>query len=180
MLRCGRAETTPILRPDGGVDSANGPLGCFTEGVELGPVEYAIVAFPGSGMSGVMVPAIGDLVSRGVIRLIDLQLVERLPDGTLRTLGLETLPAEQRAAYGALDPRLVGMLGALDLAELTESLPPGSSAALMVWEDTWAMGLAETLRADNAVLVDRQTVPHEVVRAALEALGAPDDAADRP
>ncbi len=54
--------------------------------MELGPVEYAIVSFPGSGMSGVMVPAIGDLVNRGVIRLIDLAFVERLPDGSLRTL----------------------------------------------------------------------------------------------
>ena len=139
--------------------------------MELGPVEYAIVSFPGSGMSGVMVPAIGDLVSRGVIRLIDLAFVERLPDGSLRTLGLDTLPAEQRAAY-ALDPRFSGMLSEMAIADLTESLPPGSSAALMVWEDTWAMGLAEALRASDAVLVDRQTVPYEVVRAALEALGS--------
>ncbi|HET9169203.1 MAG TPA: DUF6325 family protein [Actinospica sp.] len=145
--------------------------------MDLGPVEYAIVAFPGSEMTGVMVPAIGDLVSRGVIRLIDLRLVERLPDGSLRTLGLETLPAEERAAYGALDPRFVDLLGALDLEELVDSLPPGSSAAVMVWEDTWAMGLAETLRAGHGVLVDRQTVPHEVVRAALEALDAPGDSA---
>jgi hypothetical protein len=139
--------------------------------MELGPVEYAIVSFPGSGMSEVMVPAIGDLIKRGVIRLIDLAFVERLPDGSLRTLGLETLPAELRAAYGTLDPRFSGMLSEMAVADVTESRPPGSSAALMVWEDTWAMGLAEALRASDAVLVDRQTVPHEVVRAALEALG---------
>ncbi len=64
------------------------------------------------------------------------------------------------------------MLSEMAIADLTESLPPGSSAALMVWEDTWAMGLAEALRASNAILVDRQTVPYEVVRAALEALGS--------
>jgi hypothetical protein len=140
--------------------------------MKIGPVEYAIVAFPGSEMSDMMVPAIGDLVNRGLIRLIDLALVERLPDGSMRTLGLDMLPAELRAAYATLDPRFSGMLSEMDVADLTESLPAGSSAALMVWEDTWAMGLAEALRASNGILVDRQTVPHAVVRAALAALGS--------
>jgi hypothetical protein len=46
--------------------------------MELGPVEYAVIAFPGGEMSGVLVPAIGDLIRRGLIRLIDLTVVERL------------------------------------------------------------------------------------------------------
>ncbi|MBR7830794.1 hypothetical protein KDK95_31110, partial [Actinospica sp. MGRD01-02] len=148
--------------------------------MEVGPVEYAIVTFPGSEMSGVMVPAIGDLIKRGVIRLIDLALIERRPDGTLRILGLETLPPEERAAYATLDARFSGMLRAMDISDLTDALPAGSSAALMVWEDTWAMGLSEALRSSNGVLVDRQTVPHELVMAALDALDAEGPGAEGP
>lgn len=138
--------------------------------MELGPVEYAVIAFPGSEMSGVLVPAIGDLIRRGLIRLIDLTVVERLADGSLRTLRLDDLHDEQLAAYNIVDRRLTGMLTDTDLASLVDDVAPGNSAAIMVWEDTWAKGLAEAIRSSNGILVDRQTVPREVVQAAVAAL----------
>ena len=38
---------------------------------EIGPVDYAIVAFPGNRFQGDIAPAIGELVDDGTIRIID-------------------------------------------------------------------------------------------------------------
>ena len=38
---------------------------------EIGPVDYAIVAFPGNQFKGEIAPALSDLVESNTIRLID-------------------------------------------------------------------------------------------------------------
>ena len=49
---------------------------------EIGPVDYAIIAFPGNRFRGEIAPAIGDLVEAGTIRVIDIAFVGKDADGT--------------------------------------------------------------------------------------------------
>jgi hypothetical protein len=42
---------------------------------EIGPVDYAIVAFPGNRFRGEVAPALADLVESGTIRIIDVTFV---------------------------------------------------------------------------------------------------------
>ena len=45
--------------------------------MELGPVEYAVIAFPGSQFNGSVAPALADLVESGTVRVIDLEQRDR-------------------------------------------------------------------------------------------------------
>ena len=137
--------------------------------MEPGPVEYAVIAFPGSEFSGRIAPALADLTDRGVIRLIDLTFVQKQDDGTVVTLELDALPKTHVAAYDALDGEVSGLLSEQDVAELAEQVPPGSSAALLVWEDRWAQPLAAAVRESGGELVDRQTIPYRIVANAMRA-----------
>ena len=49
-----------------------------------------------------------------------------------------------------------------------EELDPDMSAALLVWENVWARGVAQAMRDSGGVLLDYDRVPHEVVQAARD------------
>ena len=134
--------------------------------MQLGPVEYAVVAFPGSQFNGEVAPALADLVESGTVRVIDLAFVSRDLDGTPHAVELTELAADVQAVFDAAGVMVNGLLNDDDLIEAAESLEPGSSAALIVWEDLWAKNFAEAVRGSAGVLVERRTIPHEVAQAA--------------
>jgi hypothetical protein len=50
-----------------------------------------------------------------------------------------------------------------DVAELTDSLPPGDSAAILVFEHTWALPLRQAVVASGGVLAASLRIPGAVV-----------------
>ena len=48
---------------------------------EIGPVDYAVIAFPGNRFRGEIAPAIGELIDAGTIRVIDIAFVGKNADG---------------------------------------------------------------------------------------------------
>ena len=50
----------------------------------LGPVDWIVVEFPGSRFNGEIAPVLADLVGRGLIRVLDLLILKKDDDGTLR------------------------------------------------------------------------------------------------
>ncbi|HEY7755664.1 MAG TPA: DUF6325 family protein [Actinomycetota bacterium] len=136
--------------------------------MSIGPVEYMIVAFPGNKFKGEIIPALGELVESGTIRIIDLALVIKEADGTVTALELGDLDSDVFNAFDALTPEVQGLLNEDDLQAAGEELEPNSTAALLVWEDVWATKLADAIRNADGVLLDLERVPHEVVKAAVE------------
>jgi hypothetical protein len=112
----------------------------------IGPVEYMIVAFPGNKFSGEIVPALGELVDNGTIRIIDLAFVIKDADGNVATLEVSDLDSAVGEAFGKLAGQGPGgLLNEEDLEAAAEELDPNSSAALLVWEDLWATRLKEAV-----------------------------------
>ena len=62
------------------------------------------------------------------------------------------------------------MVSKEDIAYAGAGLQPNSSAALLVWEDTWATELAQAIRNANGVLIEGARIPHELVEQALSVL----------
>ena len=58
---------------------------------ELGPVDYIVVEFPGSKFNGEIAPALDDLVDRGIIRVLDLVVLQKDDKGTIEAIELSDL-----------------------------------------------------------------------------------------
>lgn len=139
------------------------------DGVEIGPIQYIIVEFPGSQFNGKMAPALADLVQRGLIRILELALIRKGEDGSVEffdAADVSDLIGELSAlAFGTL-----GLLGEEDIAAAAEALEPGTSAGLLVWEDLWAIPFAKAARESGGELIAAGRIPVQDLIEALDAL----------
>jgi hypothetical protein len=135
---------------------------------EIGPVEYMIVAFPGNKFRGEIAPALADLVESETIRIIDLTFVGKNADGETISLELNDIDPEIRDAFESAGREISGLFSEEDLQLAAESLPPNSSAALLLWENLWATELAQAIRNAEGEILQLQRIPHDVVVEARE------------
>lgn len=135
---------------------------------EIGPVDYALIAFPGNEFRGEIAPALADLVEAGTIRIIDATFVIKDEDGNTGMFELTELAPDVQEALAKLDIEVGGLFNEDDLMDAADSLPPNSSAALLVWENVWARKVAQTMRDAGGELIDFQRIPHEIVQGARE------------
>ena len=135
---------------------------------EAGPVDYMIVAFPGSKFRGDIAPALGKLVENGTIRIIDLTFVGKTDDGEVQRFELTDLDPDVRQGLESIGVEVGGLFNEEDLMAAAEELEPGSSAALLIWENLWATEVAQAIRDAGGVLYDFERIPHEVVQDARD------------
>lgn len=135
---------------------------------EIGPVDYAIIGFPGNQFRGDIAPALADLSAKGTIRIIDVAFVSRSENGDVEAFELTQLDAEVQAGLEAMGVEVSGLLSEEDMLAIGEGLEPSSSAALIVWENVWARGVASAVRGAGGQLLDFGRIPHDVVQAARE------------
>ena len=138
--------------------------------VELGPIDYIIVEWPAAKHpTGEALPLLVDLAEAGIIRVLDLAFVHKEDDGTVIGLDIRDV--------GRDDPQLTvfegatsGLLGEDDYEEAGAAIEPGCSAALLVYENTWAAPFATAMRHGGAQLVATGRIPVNAVISALDEL----------
>jgi translation initiation factor IF-2 len=135
---------------------------------EIGPVDYAVIAFPGNKFRGEIAPAIADLVDAGTIRVIDVAFVGKNADGDAVAMELMELDPDVQEGLEKAGVEVGGLLNEDDLMDVATGLEPNSSAALLVWENVWARKVAQAMRDADGVLVAFDRIPHEIVQAARE------------
>jgi hypothetical protein len=140
----------------------------MTEATDVGPVEYIVVGFPGNQFKGEISPALGDLVEAGTIRIIDIAFAGKDENGDVVAFELSALDPDVQKALQKLGAEPAGLFSEEDLTAVAETLDPGSSAAVLAWENLWAKGVASAIRDAGGELYDYDRVPHEVVVAARE------------
>ncbi|MEY9874523.1 putative membrane protein [Streptacidiphilus sp. MAP12-33] len=134
----------------------------------VGPVDVAVVAFPGNQFNGDVAPALRELQQSGMVRILDLTFVTKDADGSAAVVELADTGLAD--AFEQLTGTEFDLLSDQDLDEVAQSLPEESSALVVVWENTWAARLAAALRASEGQLVMLERVPRELVVAAVDAL----------
>ena len=117
------------------------------------PVEIAVLEFPGRRFDGEIVPALAELVDDGIVTILDLRLVSKDVDGSVAIVEVGELDGAVAAAVAELGAAAPGLLSDDDIASTAGALSLGSSALLIVWEDTWAGRLAEAVAAAGGRLV---------------------------
>jgi hypothetical protein len=136
--------------------------------MSIGPVEYVLLGFPGNNFTGQIVPELAKLIDSGLVRIIDLTFISKDAAGRVEVVEYDAV--EELAAFAGLDAEVGGILTDEDVAHAAMSLEPNTSAALLLWEDTWATPFAEAVRNANGVILEGARIPREVIERALDAL----------
>ncbi|MFD8411551.1 DUF6325 family protein [Streptomyces sp. NPDC059650] len=137
---------------------------------EIGPIDYLVVEFPGSHLTGEGMPLLVDLVERGIIRILDLTFFTKLEDGSVEGIALADVNGDGQLDLTLFEGVSSGLIGEDDMAEVGSLLQPGDSAAVLLYENTWAGPLAAALRRADARMIASGRVPVQDVIEALDAL----------
>ncbi len=135
----------------------------------LGPISYLVVEFPGSKMTGEGLPILVDLVDQGVIRILDLVFVAKGQDGSLGIIALADLDHDGTIDLAVFEGVSSGLVSQADLDDAAPVISPGSSAAILIFENRWATPFIQALRRGEAQLVAAGYIPQSDLMAALDA-----------
>jgi len=136
---------------------------------ELGPVDWIVVEFPGSKFNGQIAPALMDLVERDLIRVLDLLVLKKDADGSLEAFELSDLDEGEIGDLRTYESELAMLLSEEDVTSLAAAIEPGSSAGVLIWENTWAAPFASAVRRSGGQLVASGRIPIQALLAAVEA-----------
>ena len=135
---------------------------------ELGPVDYVVIEFPGNKFNGEIAPALGDLIDRKLVKVLDLVFLTKDADGAIEGFELGDLDVGVVGEIEKLEVDVAHLLSEDDIANVAEALEPDSSAAVLVWENRWAAPFGAAVRHSGGQLVASGRIPTQALIAALE------------
>ena len=142
----------------------------MTDETALGPVDYLIVEWPaGKEPTGEGLAILGDLTDRGLIRVLDLAFVRKEEDGSVSGLALADIDGDGELDLTIFEGVSSGLLDSTDVAKAGEVIEPGSSAGLLIYENSWAAPFVAALRRGGAQLVSAGFIPMDDLLASLDA-----------
>lgn len=130
----------------------------------MGPLELLAVRFPGNHFRGEIAESLAELVEQGTIRVIDILFAMKSADGTLTIAEINDLDEDDFAVFDpVIDDDLTGMLSEDDVQGLAASIEPDSSAAIMLFENTWATRFRDAILEANGEMILNERIPKAVV-----------------
>jgi hypothetical protein len=135
---------------------------------EMGPVDYLVIEFPAgqSTFNGEMAQELSRLSHEGVIRILDLLVLQKAEDGSVEGLEIDDFEMD---AMRELETEIAEILAAEDVENLAAAMEPGSVAGVVVWENMWAAPFASAARRAGGQLVATGRIPIQAIAASLEA-----------
>jgi len=143
----------------------------MNESSAMGPIDYLLVEWPGRQPNGEVAPHLLDLVERGLIRILDLLFIAKDEEGNVAALNIADL-GDEGTELAVFEGASSGLLGDEDVEQAGGVLEPGTSAALLVFENSWAAPFVGAVRRSGGELVASGRIPAEDVLAALDAAEA--------
>ena len=136
----------------------------------LGPVDYLVVEFPAdkADFSGEMAKELTSLVDRDLVRVLDLLLLRKEDDGSVDVAELHEVDESNIGQLRELESELAMLLAEQDVEEIGKALEPGSLAAVLVYENSWAAPFASSVRRSGGELIANGRIPTQALLAALE------------
>ena len=137
----------------------------------LGPVDYLVVEFPAdkADFSGEMAAELTSLVDRELVRVLDLVILRKDRDGSVTRDELHEVDESNLGQLRALEADLAMLLAEEDIEAIGKVLEPGSIAAVLVYENSWAGPFASAVRRSGGQLVADGRIHTQALLAAIEA-----------
>ena len=136
----------------------------------LGPVDYLVVEFPAdkADFSGEMAKELSALVDRGLVRVLDLLILRKDADGSVEGAELHELDDSNVGQLRALEAELGMLLAEEDIEAIGVAIEPGSVAAVLVYENSWAGPFSSAVRRSGGQLIANGRIPTQALLAAIE------------
>jgi hypothetical protein len=138
----------------------------------MGPVEFLLLGFEGNRFNGAIAPALADLVSDGLVRLLDVAVVIKDAAGETLILEMQELPEDVADAVKSIVGEVRGLMSEADLLEVADGLAPETTVAALLVEHRWASRFATAVRAAGGELLVAERIPGELVDQARATLAA--------
>jgi hypothetical protein len=135
----------------------------------MGPIDFVVIEWPDRQPRGEAAPILVDLAEQGIIRILDLAFMTKAEDGSVAGVEISEV-AEQVAEMKVFEGVSSGLISDDDLSEAAAALEPGTSAALLVFENSWAGPFAAAVRRSGGQLVANGRIPVQQIIGALDAL----------
>lgn len=142
--------------------------------VDVGPIDYLALEFPGARLTGEGMAILVDLVDRGIIRILDMRALVRGQDGAVTAMAISDLDGDGTLDLAVFDGVESDLLDEEDLEHAASLVEPGNAVALLVYENTWAGPFVSAMRRAGAEVVASVRIPADAVIARLESLDALD------
>lgn len=134
----------------------------------LGPVELVVLTFPGTRVDATVTAALAEIVGRGTVTLLDLVVLRRDEAGVITEFEIDD--DVERLGLSGLTAADIDLVGEADLEVVRASMAPGTTAVIVVFEETWARELAGAVRAARGEVALHVQVPRDAVEAAVAAV----------
>ncbi len=137
---------------------------------ELGPVDYLVVEFPAerANFSGEMKSELSNLIERGLVRVLDLLMLKKEPDGSVEGFEAHDFGDGELGELRAAETEMAMLLAEEDVEAIGAALEPGSVAGVLVWENVWAAPFGAAVRRSGGQLVAGGRIPIQALAAAVE------------
>lgn len=142
-----------------------------------GPVDFLALEFKGNQFKGEILPALLDLVQKKIVRVIDLIVVLKDQDGKHKALELEQLDAEKVHIFDPLEIEISGIIQVEDIEMIAEKMENNTTAAILLFENLWAIEFGEAVGRANGRMVMYDRIPFEVVNEMMELFAKAESAA---
>ncbi|MFH8250541.1 DUF6325 family protein [Microbacterium sp. B2969] len=162
--------TDKELAQDEAIIDAEALIGAL-EDDELGPIDYIVVEFPAgeSNLNGEALAELAALVEAGTIRVLDFVLVHKNEDESIDVVEIEDL--DDLGPLGTIAASLAEVLAEDDLVHISAAMEPGSTAGILVWENTWAAPFAVAVRRNGGQLIASDRIPTQALIASMTSEG---------
>ena len=140
--------------------------------VDVGPIDYLALEFPGARLTGEGMAILVDLVDRGIIRVLDMKALIRADDGVVTAIAISDLDGDGTLDLAVFEGVESDLLDEDDLKEAAALVEPGNAVALLVYENTWAGPFVSAMRRAGAEVVASLRIPADAVIERLEELEA--------
>ena len=140
--------------------------------VDVGPIDYLVLEFPGAKLEGEGLAALLDLTQRGIIRILDLVVAKVEADGSFVVVTLADLDGDGELDLAAFEGISSGLLGEDDVQQGAALVQPGDAVGVLLYENTWAGPFVTAMRNAGAEVIASGRIPADEVVAALDALEA--------
>lgn len=129
--------------------------------------------FPRGRITGPGFEQLLSLTRQGTIRILDAEFIVKDSAGDARKAEVGELGGADGPDLSAWVGASSGLLDATDVSQIAEAIEPGSTAAVIVYENRWILALADAWRRDGARLIADGAISADDLVGALDATERP-------